>query len=57
MLSGEKVWRGELWCFAGVFAKSGVQNVVLWWRVCGDLRGKRGGLAPRLTAPKNVTGF
>jgi hypothetical protein len=41
----------------GVFAKNGVQNVVFWWSVCGELRGKGGGLAPRFTASKNVTGF
>ena len=28
MLAGEKNWRGGLWCFAGVFAKNRVQNVV-----------------------------
>ena len=28
MLAGEKIWRGELWCFSGVFAKNRVQNVV-----------------------------
>jgi hypothetical protein len=42
MVSGEKNWCGALWCFAGVFAKSGVQNVVFWWSKRGGLHGKRG---------------
>jgi hypothetical protein len=39
MLAGEKNWRGELWCFAGVFMKNRVQNVVLCWCDRGELRG------------------
>jgi hypothetical protein len=38
MLVAEKNLGWGRWCFAGVFAKSGVQNVVfLWWKRGGSV--------------------
>jgi hypothetical protein len=33
---------GVFACFSWGFRKSGVQNVVLLWTACGELRGERG---------------
>jgi hypothetical protein len=46
-----------LWCFVGVFEKSGGFDVVFWWCECGVLRGWRGVLAVTFLSGKNVTGF
>jgi hypothetical protein len=39
MLSVKKIWRGELWCFTGVFEKKRVQTVVFLWPICGVMHG------------------
>ena len=35
----------ELWCFIGGFGEKRVVNVVILWRVCGGMCGKRGHMA------------
>jgi hypothetical protein len=47
-------WSGV---FAGVFAKTVVQDVVFWWSDCGVLRGKRGGLAVTFFSAENPPPF
>jgi hypothetical protein len=48
---------GLLWCFTGVFAKNGCQNVVCWWSACGGMRGKAGQLTVTFEDRKMRHGF
>ena len=46
-----------MWCFAGVFERNGCFKVVLWWSICGGLRGECGSLAATFWVARNVTGI